>query len=139
MLEQIALLNGLTQKMNFLQTRQRILSQNISNADNPGYAAMDLKKPDFAKTLGMSAVTGVGSGQAISMTTTSPLHSSHIQLLGRAEAGERIRQPYEITKTKNSVNLEEQVMSASQTASDYQLVTNIYNKNIDMMNAAIKG
>ena len=139
MLESIALIGGLNQKMDYLQVRQRVLSQNISQADTPGYAAMDVKKPDFRKTLGRyTGRTVLQQGEKISVNKTDTGHFDRRQLLNRAETGNEVRQPYEIAPAKNAVSLEEQMINASQTAVDYQLVTNLYNKNLDLIRAAIR-
>lgn len=138
MLNSIALMNGLTEKMDFLQSRQRLLSQNISNADTPGFAARDLKTPDFKQTLGRYMDRQSLSTGKLSLSSTSAGHVTHLQMMNRAETGERVRQPYEITMSQNGVNLEEQMMAASQTAVDYQLMTNVYTKNVDMLRAAMK-
>lgn len=140
MLESIALMNGMTEKMNFLQVKQRVLSQNISNSDSPGYMSKEIKAPDFKHTLGRYMNKNqTNAGEKLALTTTQPGQVSHLQMLNRADQGERVRQPYEIAPGKNAVNLEEQMMQASQTAIDYQLITNVYNKNVDMMRTAIKG
>lgn len=139
MLESIALMNGITEKMGYLQTRQRILAQNITHADTPGYMAMDVSKPDFRKS--MSRFMGyqpLATGEKLSVSTTNAAHAAHLKHIDRATSGDRVRKTYEVTPAKNSVSLEEQMMNASQTAIDYQLVTNVYNKNVDMIRAAIR-
>lgn len=139
MLGSIALMNGITEKMGYLQTRQRILAQNITHADTPGYAAMDVSAPDFRKS--MSRFMGykpLMQGEKLSVEKTDAGHVVHLQRIDRAEEGSRVRKTYEIAPVKNSVSLEEQMMSASQTAIDYQLVTNIYTKNVDMLRAAMR-
>lgn len=139
MLGSIALMNGITEKMAYLQTRQRILAQNLSNADTPDYVAMDVKAPDFRKS--MARFTGhlpMVEGQKISMDKTSGGHVAHRQRIDRAEEGNPVRRTYEMEPVKNSITLEEQMMNASQNAVDYQLVTNIYNKQVDMLRAAMR-
>lgn len=139
MLGSIALMNGITEKMAYLQTRQRILAQNLSNADTPDYVAMDVKAPDFRKS--MARFTGhmpMVEGQKISMDKTSGGHVAHRQLIDRAEEGNPVRRTYEMEPVKNSITLEEQMMNASQNAVDYQLVTNIYTKQVDMLRAAMR-
>lgn len=139
MLESIALMNGITEKMGYLQTRQRVLSQNITNADTPGYAAHDVSKPDFRKS--MSRFMGyqpLASGEKLTVNTTNSAHAAHLKHIDRATTGDRMRKTYEITPTKNTVSIEEQMMNASQTAIDYQLATNLYNKNVDMIRSAIR-
>lgn len=140
MLESIALMNGFTDKMNYLQVRQRVLSQNISNADTPGYQSMEVKNPDFGRTLARYSNRSylVNEGEKIAVSTTNSAHVAHKQMIDRKETGDRVRQPYEVAPAKNSVNIEDQMMQASQTAIDYQLATNLYNKNVGMLRAAMK-
>lgn len=137
MLESIAIMNGLTQKMDYLQTRQRVLSQNISNSDTPGYAAMEVKEPDFKKAMSRYSNPNELAGAKISLDTTAPGHMDKKLSLGRPTEGDKNRQPYEIAPAKNAVSLEEQMMRASQTAMDYQLVTNLYNKQLGMLKTAM--
>jgi len=47
----VPLLSMLRQQMTWLQARQSVLSQNVSNADTPGYTANDLKPMDFENML----------------------------------------------------------------------------------------
>ncbi|HOO82875.1 MAG TPA: flagellar basal body protein, partial [Alphaproteobacteria bacterium] len=49
--ENIALLKALGAKMDFLNQRQRVISQNIANTDTPGYRPKDLKPVDFGNVL----------------------------------------------------------------------------------------
>lgn len=139
MLESIALMNGMTQKMDYLQTRQRVLAQNITNADSPGYKTMDVQAPDFRKTMRRFMSTNqTNAGEKLALATTQPGQVSHLQMLNRADSGDSVRKTYEVSPGKNAVSLEEQMMQASQTAVDYQLVTNLYNKNIDLLRTATK-
>ncbi|MDB5477648.1 MAG: flgB [Alphaproteobacteria bacterium] len=139
MLESIALMNGMSEKMKYLQTRQRVLAQNITNADSPGYQPMDVSAPDFSKSMAVyQGRTALAEGQKLAMTTTSAAHVNGFQMMDRAETGKANRQPYEIKPTSNGVTMEEQMMNASKTAIDYQLVTNIYGKNLDMLRSAMK-
>ena len=137
MLDSIAIMNGLTAKMDYLQTRQRVLSQNISNADTPGYNAMDVKTPDFSKELSRYEDKNKMTVSKINLAVTQPGMMNQLQEVGKATQGDRNRTPYEIAPSKNGVSLEEQMMSASQTAVDYQLVTNLYDKQIGMLRTAM--
>lgn len=138
MLENLSIFNGMVQKMGFLQTRQRVLAQNISNGDTPGYQALDVKAPNFEKTL--SAIMGQSSVKpaGIALTETESQHiaaQAHRQALSIKPQ----RDNYDVSPTGNSVSMEEQMVQSSQTAVDYQLITNLYNKNLDILRAAIRG
>lgn len=137
MLENINLFNGITDKMAYANQRQRVLAQNISNSDTPGYVPHDIKMPNFAKVLGVSES---GQTKQISMETTQSNHIAHRQQIGdnKNVASREQRRTYEISPAGNAVNLEEQMMMASRNNIDYQLVTNLYNKNLDILRSAMR-
>ncbi len=139
MLENIALLNGMTQSMEWLSSRQRVISQNIANANTPGYHARDLEPANFSKTLGN--LTGkqslVSGNEKISLATTSTDHMDKKLSPGKKDNGIKSREVYEITPDSNGVELEEQIIKASETAMQYQMVTNLYSKTMGLMKLAV--
>lgn len=139
MLENLSLLSGITQKMGFLQARQRVLAQNITNSNTPGYQANDVKSPDFSKTLAAfdGGVKPVKTDH-LQMTETASQHIA-AQTMSRPLTIKPSKQTYDITPTGNSISMEEQMMASSQTAGEYQLMTNLYNKNLAILRAAIRG
>lgn len=139
MLNQLNLMQGLADKMDYLSARQRVLAQNIANADTPGYRPKDLQTPDFSKTLGQAA-KAKASVQPIALATTQSNH------MGASNGGQGAsqtlrtsRNTYEVAPAENAVVIEEQMVKASDTALNYQMITNIYNKNIDLLRIAIRG
>ena len=60
----------LKSKMSWLEARQDVLSQNVANADTPGYAARDLKPMDFASLLKKAN----GAVPASGLMVTDPRH-----------------------------------------------------------------
>src|ERR1700709_2647693 len=68
-LHDLPLFSMLRERMTWLNQRQDLLSQNVANADTPGYVARDLKPLDFEKALRDS---GSGAG----MMTTNSRHIS---------------------------------------------------------------
>ena len=75
-LPDVPLLSMLRERMNWLHQRQDVLSQNVANADTPGYVARDLKPLDFEEALGAT-----GGGAALMTTNTrhialTPSHSN---------------------------------------------------------------
>jgi flagellar basal-body rod protein FlgB len=44
-----------------------------------------------------------------------------------------------VSPTGNAVDLEEQMMKSSQTNMDYQMMSNLYGKNMDMLRSTIRG
>src|SRR6476659_4218241 len=68
-LTDVPLLSMLREKMAWLNSRQAILSQNVANADMPGYAARDLKPIDFAQSLRDATHNNAGT-----LRITDPRH-----------------------------------------------------------------
>ena len=71
------------------------------------------------------------------MHTDDPVHLVRL----RADAGTRRpareRKPYETVPSGNAVSLEEQMMKVADTAGQYQLITNLYRKQIGMIKTAL--
>jgi flagellar basal-body rod protein FlgB len=98
---------------------------------------MDVKEPDFKKVMNRYFDPNQLAGSKISLATTQPGMMNQLQSVGRPTEGDKNRAPYEIAPAKNAVSLEEQMMNESKTAIDYQLVTNIYQKQVGMLRTAI--
>ena len=46
-----SLIGLINKRMDYLTQRQRVLAQNVSNANTPNYRAQDMKESDFAKAV----------------------------------------------------------------------------------------
>lgn len=116
-------------KLSYLSARQTLLAHNIANADTPGYKAQDLQKPDFGSELAKA-------GNRLGMTATS---ARHFNPQMQASAFQTVKRPetYETTPTQNNVAIEEETMLMAQGQMDYQTVTNLYRKTIEIFRAAI--
>ena len=63
----IPVLSMLRERMEWHQERQRVLAENVANADTSNYQAKDLAPPDFGQQL---------SAASVSLATTEPGHIS---------------------------------------------------------------
>lgn len=129
---EVSLLSALTQKMRWHQQRQDILAQNVANADTPGYKGHDLKALDFGTELGslsMTPVTGAG-GSSKRMA---------ISALGSADGpGESVQQAnFEVTPEGNGVTIEDEMMKVASNQMDYQTITSLYTKSLQLIKTAI--
>lgn len=131
--QNIGLFKGITAKMQFLDQRQRVIAQNVANADTPGYRPHDLKDVDFGRVL-----TKATKENRLRPVTTN---NGHLAAHNEVESPKNRRQGmvYEIGPDGNSVILEEQMVKATQTAMDYNLMTTLYQKNVGMLRTAIGG
>lgn len=116
-------------RMRWLTQRQRVLAQNIANANTPGYQARDLRALDFRDALRETQSNlrlDVAEGASFAAKTNTDAYKI-----------QKNRYPYEVTPDDNAVIMEEQVMKLNQTQSDYQLATKIFRKYTDLYKAAL--
>jgi flagellar basal-body rod protein FlgB len=125
----IPLFHRLTARMNWLGAREKVLAQNIANADTPAYQPKDVVPLDFNDHLKKLA--------AVEPERTNPKH-----LVGTIPPADPVdskkeKKPYETAPAGNAVVLEEQMMKLSQTQADYSQIVNLYKKHVDMLKTAI--
>jgi flagellar basal-body rod protein FlgB len=129
--ENIALFKGLGAKMDFLNFRQRLISQNIANSDTPGFKPQDLKPVDFGAVL-----KDVAASKGVMMETTNAMHMPNPNAIENTEASKQ-KKTYEVAPAGNAVIMEEQLIAANQTMMDYNLMTSLYQKNVGMIRTAL--
>ncbi len=129
--QNIGLFKALAAKMNYLDQRQRLIAQNIANADTPDYRPKDLLPVDFGRVLGMA------SGDNILEPVATDPH--HLPMTGEIPDPKSRKQKttYEVAPAGNAVIMEEQMVKSTQVAMDYNLITSLYQKNINMIRTAL--
>lgn len=133
--ENISLFQAMNAKMHYLQDRQKVISQNISNANTPNYQPSDLSKVDFGSTLD-NVMKNKGGVKSVKMEATSPGHMGFDEKVPQART-EKQKVTYEVDPDKNAVVLEEQMMKASDTQMNYNLMLNVYASNMEMIRTSI--
>lgn len=128
-LRNIGLFRLMTDKMAWHNQRQEVLSQNIANADTPGYQGRDVVGFDFKKQLRASSQLMPVSAKAGHLSGTLPEKGGFVD--------ERNRGAYETAPDGNAVVLEEQMSKVGQNAMEYQAVTNLYRKQVGMLRTAM--
>ena len=122
--------DAISRKMAWLGQRQSVLAQNIANADTPDYVPKDLKNSAFARKLEARQA-------AMAMVAT---HASHLSggsgPSGPARADEQKR-TYEVAPSGNAVVIEEQMIKVGETQMNYQMLSNLYRRHMNMMRAAL--
>ena len=120
----------MNQKLGWLSHRQRVLAQNVANADTPGYAARDLKKVDFEKTSGPRNFR-------LELATTNKAHIQSTTLHSKLGAEQEDQKAYETSPTGNSVVIEDELIKVANTANQHQLMTGLYRKQVGMFRLAL--
>ncbi|HYE01484.1 MAG TPA: flagellar basal body rod protein FlgB [Alphaproteobacteria bacterium] len=129
-LSSLGLFRAMKGKMDWLTQRQEVLAQNVANADTPHYEARDLAPFDFKAELRRS--------EAMALRTTDVRHSEGApRVVGAGPMGVKDRKSYEVNPTGNGVVLEEQMMKTAETAADYQMLLNLYRKQVGMIRTAL--
>ena len=114
--------------MAWLGQRQRVLAENIANADTPRFRPSDI-----------APFVPAGDQTAVRAAALSRTHAGHIAPAGgRAEgaAEERARTVYEATPSGNAVILEEQMAKVNETAIAHRLAAQVYRKYLGLVRLA---
>ena len=126
----LPLFSVLKSRMRWLEERQKVLAENVANADTPRYRTRDLKQLDFNAELNATAQA------QMRLTATSPGHIA-------APASEATAYPqgprggFETKPSGNAVVLEDEMMKIAQTQMDHQTVTSLYARGLAMLKTAI--
>jgi flagellar basal-body rod protein FlgB len=125
----VPLLSMLKERMTWLHQRQDLLSENVSNADTPGYSARDLKPLNFEEALRKSSTSSA-------MMTTN---SRHISIAPKTQDKfDDVAAPdVEYSANGNSVSLEMEMIKVSDTQAQFQAAANLYAKAMTLMKTAI--
>jgi flagellar basal-body rod protein FlgB len=128
----LPILSALRTKMQWHQERQRVLAENISNANTPNFKPSDLVEPKFDK--GGSAVGG-GFGSLPMMRTSA----THIGAAGGTQSfnGDGGKSGFLTKPAGNAVNLEDQMLKVSANQMDYAAATSLYTRSLGMLKTAI--
>lgn len=129
MLDDISVLGMIQRGMSWMSRNHDVIAGNIANADTPEFRAKELKPMSF-KAVQAAHV------DSVVMARTSPSHMTGT----KTSSGDGVRNdrdPYEISSTGNSVNLEEQAVNIARNAMDYQVATTLYSKSVGMVRAVI--
>src|SRR5215470_6336735 len=114
----------ITERMSYIGQRQKVLAQNVANANTPGYQARDLKPLNFKDTV------------AREMHRVAPAitQANHLPPVTKTEPFEiqKQKRPYETALDKNGVVLEEQAQKIAANQVDYQATTALYRKYVTM-------
>jgi len=125
----LPLLGQIKGRLAWLDERQRVIAENVANADTPGYVGRDLNQPaDFA-----SALRG---GGPLSMTRTSAMHIAPAGPTARFEA--KAAPDSETTLDGNSVVVEEQMLKMAESRMAYDAAIGLYQKSMQMLRMAAK-
>lgn len=118
----LPLMEQLKGRMQWLQSRQKILAQNVANADTPGFKPRDLKAPS-------------ANGAGVEVMTTSAAHIAATS--GSGTPGSKGAAKFETVPSGNAVTLEDEMLKVAQTQMDFQTAASLYTKSLGMLLIAV--
>jgi flagellar basal-body rod protein FlgB len=133
-LSEIPLFAMLRGRLGYLNERQKVIAQNVANADTPRYVANDLKPFSFDAKVQMAQ-----SGAAMAAT-----HAGHIQPPGQKRGlgaqWKPVRSPdSETTLNGNAVVLEEEMIKMGDARTNYDAAIGFYQKSLNLLRLAARG
>ena len=134
---QIPLFAMLRQRLGYLGERQRVIAQNVANADTPGYAPRDLKAFKFTAQLQSQQL-----GLSMQPAQTSAGHMPGGGAKRPGASGGAFKSvkgaDTETTLDGNSVVLEDQMIKMSEARMAYDAAVGFYQKSLNMLRTAAR-
>ena len=129
----IPLFSMLRTRMQWHQERQRVLAENVANADTPGFRARDLTPLKFDRIAPSSA-----PGVTLARTDASHQGGGSTSTMGGSGAFDTARNSgQEIRPTGNAVSLEEEMIKVAANQMDYQAATALYSRSLGLIKTAL--
>ncbi|MGA8820393.1 MAG: flagellar basal body rod protein FlgB [Xanthobacteraceae bacterium] len=124
----IPIFSMLRSRMEWHQERQRVLAENVANADTPNYRPLDLAPPNFQQALTTPSVT---------LARDNP---NHIAADGGNDGFSTQNEPhYEVRPGGNAVNHEDEMMRVASNQMDFDAVANLYSRSLALIKLAAGG
>ena len=140
--DDIPLFGMLKSRLGYLTERQKVVAQNVANADTPGYRPSDLKPFSFQASL-MNQASGPvyrggpaapTSGVTMMATSASHMAPSNAPSAWRATSGA----DSETTLDGNAVSLEDQMLKMTDARMNYDAAISFYQKSMNMLRMAAR-
>jgi flagellar basal-body rod protein FlgB len=129
-LNEIPLLSMLRGRMGYLNQQQRLIAENVANADTPGYTPRDLKP------FTVPASTNGALGQAV--TQPGHMQSPHASTDPSVAFKPIDSKDSETRLDGNSVVLEEQMIKMGDARNSFDAAVSFYEKAMTLLQTAVK-
>jgi flagellar basal-body rod protein FlgB len=124
----VSIFSMLRTKLHWHQERQRLLAENVANADTPQFKPSDLAPLTFdAGPRGVAPV-------ALLRTSTAHLASSN---RAADQFGLQTGGNFDVVPTGNAVSLEDEMMKIAANQMDFQAATTLYTRGLGLIKTAI--
>ena len=121
----IPILAMLRTRMEWHQERQKLLAENVANADTPNYRPRDLAPPNFEREL---------TAPSIALARTDPDHIAGAAAGSQFAADGELH--YEVRPGGNAVNHEDEMMKVASNQMDFDAVADLYSRSLALIKLA---
>jgi flagellar basal-body rod protein FlgB len=122
----IGIFSMLRTRMQWHQERQKVLADNVANADTPNFRPRDLVEPTFDASV--AAVPGA------SLMRTDAAHQAESE---SASTFPRTDSGFLIRPAGNAVSLEDEMIKVANNQMDFQAVSGLYTKSLGLIKIAV--
>ncbi len=126
----IPIFSMLRSRLQWHQERQKVLAENVANADTPKFQPRDLKPLDFVK----DPQAGT-SGATLRLAATDPAHFAGAP--GTSAFATDRNNKYDVRPAGNAVNLEDEMMKVAANQMDYQAAISLYSRSMGLIRTAL--
>jgi flagellar basal-body rod protein FlgB len=142
-LEDIVTFQVLKAKLDYTNARQKVIAQNVANADTPNYVPSDLRTFSFEVAMKQAANTGLGGAviagpsRPVTMVRTNPGHMS----APKTAAGDwraDVKPDSEARLDGNQVVLEDEMAKMTETRLDQEAAITFYQQSLTLLRTAAK-
>lgn len=122
-------LSALRTSMQWHQQRQRLLAENVANADTPNFQPRDLVRPSAS-----ALVAGTKPGLTMART-----NAGHITAAGGDNLSFQLERKAssETRPAGNAVSLDDEMLKIAQNQMDYQAATSLYTRSLGLLKTAM--
>lgn len=127
-ISEIPIFSMLRTRLQWHQERQRLLAENVANANTPKFKPSDLAPPQFDRMPGV---------RPVSVAVTNPGHLAGSTATGSGQFELERGSQFELRPAGNGVSLEDEMLKVAANQMDYQAATTIYSRGLGMIKTAL--
>jgi len=124
----IPIFSMLRTKLQWNQERQRILAENVANADTPEFKPTDLAPVNF------DPATAPGIAP-VALLRTSAMHLASTE--DAASFKQQAGRDFDVVPTGNAVNLDDEMLKVAANQMEFQTASALYTRGLGLIKTAI--
>ena len=128
--DDISVLNTLRGVLGFHNARQRVIAENVANANTPGFTPSDISQSQFERVLSGQASRAAG----LKVTDARHYGGEETGVAGRLRPEDA--PDSETTANGNSVVIEEQMVRANENRMRFESALSLYQKSLNLVRLA---